>query len=120
MDERHDTPCGPAVKKLCERAYTVFGQTAAAWVQAIGSLAALGMVIYIDDRAARRLEADRKAEAAQLRAEREADNAERRTAETDSERQRRWIHRWLYRRFDVYQAISRYMSDALEKRSIRI
>lgn len=27
MDERHDTPCGPAVKKLCERAYEVFGET---------------------------------------------------------------------------------------------
>ena len=27
MDERHDTPCGPAVKKLCERACLVFGQT---------------------------------------------------------------------------------------------
>ena len=27
MDERHDTPCGPAVKKLCERASTVFGQS---------------------------------------------------------------------------------------------
>ena len=27
MDERHDTPCGPAVKKLCERALRVFGQT---------------------------------------------------------------------------------------------
>ena len=26
MDERHDTPCGPAVKKLCERACGVFGQ----------------------------------------------------------------------------------------------
>jgi len=26
MDKRHDTPCGPAVKKLCERACTVFGQ----------------------------------------------------------------------------------------------
>jgi len=26
MDERHDTPCGQAVKKLCERAYQVFGQ----------------------------------------------------------------------------------------------
>ena len=25
MDERHDTPCGPAVKKLCERAYEVYG-----------------------------------------------------------------------------------------------
>lgn len=28
MDERHDTPCGQAVKKLCERAYEVFGQAA--------------------------------------------------------------------------------------------
>lgn len=27
MDERHDTPCGPAVKKLCERALRVFGHT---------------------------------------------------------------------------------------------
>ena len=27
MDERHDTPCGAAVKKLCERACEVFGQT---------------------------------------------------------------------------------------------
>lgn len=27
MDERHDTPCGPAVKKLCERAYEVYGET---------------------------------------------------------------------------------------------
>lgn len=26
MDQRHETPCGPAVKKLCERAYRVFGQ----------------------------------------------------------------------------------------------
>ena len=26
IDELHDTPCGPAVKKLCERAYTVFGE----------------------------------------------------------------------------------------------
>lgn len=26
MDKRHDTPCGPAVKKLCERAVEVFGQ----------------------------------------------------------------------------------------------
>jgi len=26
MDERHDTPCGPMVKKLCERACEVFGQ----------------------------------------------------------------------------------------------
>ena len=27
MDERHDTPCGQAVKKLCERACEVFGQS---------------------------------------------------------------------------------------------
>jgi hypothetical protein len=27
MDERHDTPCGPAVKKLCERAYHVFNES---------------------------------------------------------------------------------------------
>lgn len=27
MDERHDTPCGHAVKMLCERAYRVFGDT---------------------------------------------------------------------------------------------
>ena len=26
MDERHDSPCGPAIKKLCERACQVFGQ----------------------------------------------------------------------------------------------
>lgn len=26
MDERHDTPCGQAIKKLCERAYEVFGE----------------------------------------------------------------------------------------------
>ncbi len=26
-DERYGTPCGPGVKKLCERAYAVFGQT---------------------------------------------------------------------------------------------
>jgi len=25
MDERHDTPCGQAIKKLCERAFRVFG-----------------------------------------------------------------------------------------------
>ncbi len=25
--ERHDTPCGHAIKKLCERAYQVFGQS---------------------------------------------------------------------------------------------
>jgi len=27
MDELHDTPCGPAVKKLCERAYEVFDES---------------------------------------------------------------------------------------------
>ena len=27
MDVRHDTPCGPAVKKLCERAWQLFGET---------------------------------------------------------------------------------------------
>lgn len=27
MDRLHDTPCGPKVKKLCERACTLFGQT---------------------------------------------------------------------------------------------
>ncbi len=26
MDERYDTPCGPALKKLCERAYQVFNE----------------------------------------------------------------------------------------------
>ena len=26
MDERHDTPCGPAIKKLCERAYQIYGE----------------------------------------------------------------------------------------------
>ncbi len=26
-DEQHDTPCGHAVKKLCERAYLIFGET---------------------------------------------------------------------------------------------
>ena len=26
MDERHETPCGQAIKKLCERAYEVFGE----------------------------------------------------------------------------------------------
>ena len=25
MDERHETPCGQAIKKLCERAYQIFG-----------------------------------------------------------------------------------------------
>ena len=28
MDERHDTPSGPAIKKLCERAWQLFGETA--------------------------------------------------------------------------------------------
>ncbi len=27
MDERHDTPCGSAIKKLCERADEVYGET---------------------------------------------------------------------------------------------
>jgi len=27
MDERHDTPCGAAIKKLCERANEVYGET---------------------------------------------------------------------------------------------
>ena len=35
MDERHDTPCGPAVKKLCERASAVFGETDYARLAAI-------------------------------------------------------------------------------------
>ena len=26
MDERHETPCGQAIKKLCERAYQLFGE----------------------------------------------------------------------------------------------
>ena len=28
MDERHDTPSGPVIKKLCERACHLFGETA--------------------------------------------------------------------------------------------
>ncbi len=28
MDERHDTPSGPAIKKLCERACQIFGEAA--------------------------------------------------------------------------------------------
>lgn len=35
MDERHDTPCGPALKKLCERALRVFGQTECARLASI-------------------------------------------------------------------------------------
>jgi hypothetical protein len=27
MDERHDTPCGQAIKKLCERADLLFGES---------------------------------------------------------------------------------------------
>jgi len=27
MDDRHNTPCGHAIKKLCERAYTIFNET---------------------------------------------------------------------------------------------
>jgi hypothetical protein len=34
MDERHDTPCGPAVKKLCERACEVFDEVQfVAWME---------------------------------------------------------------------------------------
>ena len=32
MDERHDTPSGPAMKKLCERACQLFGETAYAQI----------------------------------------------------------------------------------------
>jgi len=35
MDERHDTPSGPAVKKLCERAAQLFGETAYARLASI-------------------------------------------------------------------------------------
>ncbi len=35
MDERHDTPSGPAVKKLCERACQIFGETAYAQLASI-------------------------------------------------------------------------------------
>jgi transposase InsO family protein len=35
MDERHDTPSGPAIKKLCERAWQVFGETAYARLASI-------------------------------------------------------------------------------------
>jgi hypothetical protein len=27
LDERHDTPCGAVIKKLCERAYALYGET---------------------------------------------------------------------------------------------
>ena len=27
MDQRHDTPCGQAVKKLCERAHQIYDET---------------------------------------------------------------------------------------------
>jgi len=26
MDERHDTPCGQAIKKLCQRAHQIYGE----------------------------------------------------------------------------------------------
>jgi transposase InsO family protein len=35
MDERHDTPSGPAIKKLCERACQLFGEMAYARVASI-------------------------------------------------------------------------------------
>jgi transposase InsO family protein len=35
MDERHDTPSGPAIKKLCERASQLFGETAYTQLAAI-------------------------------------------------------------------------------------
>ena len=35
MDERHDTPSGPAIKKLCERACQLFGETAYARLASI-------------------------------------------------------------------------------------
>ncbi len=27
LDERYNTPCGPAIKKLCERAFQIYGET---------------------------------------------------------------------------------------------
>lgn len=35
MDERHDTPSGPAVKKLCERAFELFGEEDYAYLTGI-------------------------------------------------------------------------------------
>ncbi len=35
LDERHDTPCGAVIKKLCERAYTLYGETEYANLAAI-------------------------------------------------------------------------------------
>jgi glycosyltransferase involved in cell wall biosynthesis len=40
------------------------------------------------------------------------------TAAGDSGPQRRWLHRWLYRRFDVYLAVSRYMAGILRSRGV--
>jgi glycosyltransferase involved in cell wall biosynthesis len=40
------------------------------------------------------------------------------TAMGDAGRQRRWLHRWLYRRFDVYLAISHYMAVILRKNGV--
>ena len=37
MDARHDTPCGPAVKKLCERAWQLFGEADDERLSAISS-----------------------------------------------------------------------------------
>lgn len=40
------------------------------------------------------------------------------TAMGDAGRQRRWLHRWLYRRFDVYLAISKYMASILRTHGV--
>ena len=40
------------------------------------------------------------------------------TAMGESGRQRRLIHRWLYRRFDLYLAISRYMAGVLREHGV--
>jgi glycosyltransferase involved in cell wall biosynthesis len=40
------------------------------------------------------------------------------TAMGESGRPRRWIHRWLYRRFDMYLAISRYMAGVLRQQGV--
>ena len=40
------------------------------------------------------------------------------TAMGESGRPRRWIHRWLYRRFDLYLAISRYMAGVLREQGV--
>ena len=40
------------------------------------------------------------------------------TAAGDSGPPRRWLHRWLYRRFDAYLAISHYMAGVLRERGV--